>query len=50
VWKGTITRDLRSFAQVLKCKSAPMVMVPLRPTRGWSRSGFGAGRGVRGDV
>lgn len=42
-----IRGDLRSFAQVLRSKPAPVVMVGGRD-RGWARDGFGAGRHGRG--
>jgi hypothetical protein len=37
-----------SFAQVVRSWVAPVVMVPPRPTRGWGRDGFRAGRGGHG--
>jgi hypothetical protein len=40
--------DSRSFAQVVRSKQAPVVRIPLRPTRGWGQSGTGPGRGSRG--
>jgi hypothetical protein len=46
-WKGTVRGDRRSFAQVVRVRSAPAIMVPPRLNWGWGRSGFGAGRGRR---
>jgi hypothetical protein len=48
-WKGTMSGDRRSFAQVLRVRLAPVVMVPPWLTRGWGRSGFRFERGGRGD-
>ncbi|TVU05367.1 hypothetical protein EJB05_48526, partial [Eragrostis curvula] len=38
----------RSFAQVVRSRSAPVVMVAGMESRGWGRDGFGAGRQGRG--
>jgi hypothetical protein len=40
--------DRRSFAQVVRKRRAPMVMVPPRWPWGWGRDGFGSGRYGRG--
>jgi hypothetical protein len=45
---GTIGDDRRSFAVVVRPKSAPIFMVPPGPMHGWGRSGFRAGRDGRG--
>lgn len=43
------TGDTRSFAQVVRARYAPCVMVPPRPGREWGREGFGSGRGGGGE-
>jgi hypothetical protein len=48
-WSGTLSGDCRYFAQVVRSKQAPVIMIPPRPARGWGRNGVGSGRGGRGD-
>jgi hypothetical protein len=43
-WGGTTCGDRQSFAQVLRQRQAPVIMVPPRRPCRWGREGFGGGR------
>jgi hypothetical protein len=43
-WGGTTCRNHQSFAQVLRQRQTPIIMVPPRRPCGWGREGFGCGR------
>jgi hypothetical protein len=47
-WSGMLSGDCHSFAQVVRSKQAPVIMIPPRSVRGWDRNGIGPGRGGRG--
>lgn len=45
-WGGTPGSDTRSFAQVVRARYAPCVMVLRRPIKGLGRDGFGSDVGA----
>jgi hypothetical protein len=36
-----VSGDIRSFVQIVRCKAAPVVMIPPRPNRRWGRGLLG---------